>query len=232
MDSLATSWDATPPVGTSVSRYICRIHLLMGAGIAVTAGAAALVGHNQVVRSALFTPTGVAGIGWAIMLAPVLLVVTISTAVVRISSRRARALFLLYAVLVGLALGTVTYAVTGQSLAATLLATSGAFAMLALVGWVAKADFSPFGTFFLLTLLALVLLMTLNLVVGSDHLDLLLSAAAIVLFAALTAFDVQRLKRLYVDGNVRTATVGALTLYLDFLNMFTSMLRFTGRGRR
>lgn len=232
MDSLAASWDTTPAVGLSVSRYIYRIHLLMCAGIAVTAGAAALVAHNDIVRGALFTPNGVTGLGWAVMLAPVLLVVTISAAVDRISPRTARALFFLYAALVGLSLGAVTYAMTGQSLAVTLLATAAAFAMLALVGWVANVDFSPFGTFFLLSLIALILLLAVNLMIGSEHLDLLLSAAAIVLFAALTAFDVQRLKRLYVAGDVQTATVGALTLYLDFLNMFVSMLRFTGRGRR
>lgn len=221
-----------PPATVALSRYMNRIFLLMSAGIIVSAAAAAAVVDNAALRDALFTATGVTGVGWAIMLAPLLIVVTISAGVHRIRPSTARALFFLYAALVGLSLGGIAYAATGESLATTFLATAGAFVILALVGWTARADFSPFGTFFLLSLIALVLLMVLNVAIGSRGLDILLSAGAIVLFAALTAFGVQRLKRLYAEGDVRTATVGALTLYLDFLNMFLSLLRFTGRARR
>ena len=227
--------DRQPPLtraDRAASRYMVRIYLLMGVGIAISACAAFLVARNEMLRNALFTTSGMTGVGWVVMLAPLLLVVTISAGVHRLAPRRARALFFLYAALVGLSLGEIAYAATGQSLAITLLAAAGAFAALALVGWAGALDFSPFGAFFLLSLIALILLLVANLAIGSERLDFMLSAAGIVLFAALTAFDVQRLKRLYTTGDVRTATVGALTLYLDFLNMFLSMLRFTGRARR
>lgn len=215
-----------------LSRYMMHIYLLMSAGIALSSGAAFLVAGNALLRAALFTPGGLTGVGWVVLLAPLLIVVTISAGVHRVSPPRARALFFLYAALVGLSLGTIAYAATGESLGLTLLSTAGAFSILALFGWRARADLSPFGTFLTLGLFALVLLMLANLAFTAPHLDILLSSAAIVLFAALTAFDVQRLRRLYIEGDVRTATVGALTLYLDFLNMFLSLLRFTGRGRR
>lgn len=233
MRALVERWASIPETtNTAVSRYMMRIYLLMSAGIGLSAGAATLVAQDGALRGALFTQTGVTGLGWAIMLAPLLLVITISSGVSRISADRARVLFVLYALLVGLSLGTLCYAATGESLATTFLAAAGAFLLLAIFGWVSGADFSPFGIFAMLGILALVVLMATNAAIGSQRLDILLSAAAIVLFSALTAFDVQRLKRLYLDGDVRTATVGALTLYLDFVNMFLSLVRFSGGARR
>lgn len=216
----------------ALSRYMTRIYLLMSLGIALSAGAAMLVVRDGILRGALFTPTGVTGLGWAVMLAPLLIVVTISSGVSRISAKRARALFFLYAILVGLSLGAICYAATGESLGLTFLAAATAFLTLALFGWASGADLSPFGTFLTLGLVALIVLTVADSAIGSQRLDILLSAATIVLFASLTAFDVQRLRRLYLDGDVRTATTGALTLYLDFANMFLSLLRFNGRARR
>lgn len=233
MHAVTEEMEGLPPAAqVGLSRYMMRIYLLMSAGVALSAGAAFIAAYDSAVRNALFTPSGLTGAGWAVTLAPLLLVITISTAVSRISPSTARVLFFLYALLVGLSLGVIAYAATGESLALTFLATAGAFALMGIVGWAGEVDFSPFGTFLMLALFALVLLMGLNLLARSPGLDILLSAAAIVLFAALTGFDVQRLKRLYSEGDVRTATVGALTLYLDFLNMFLSLLRFTGRARR
>jgi len=218
--------------GAAASRHMMRIHLLMSAGITVSALAAQLIASNAALHGILFTTYGLTGAGWAVLLAPLLLVMTVSTRVRRISVDTARELFVLHAVLMGLSLGTVTYVATGQSLGPTLLAAAGAFGLLAMLGWASCADFSPFGTFLTLALFALVLLLALNLAFTAKPLDILLSGGAIVLFAALTGFDVPRLRRLHRDGDVKTASVGALTLYLDFVNMFLSLLRFTGRARR
>lgn len=216
----------------AVSRYMTRLYLLMALGLAISAAAALLVASHAGLRGLLMTSSGLTAAGWAVMLAPLLLVVTISTGVHRISIARARTLFLIYAVLVGLSLGAVAYATTGESLAGTLLVTAGAFTVLALIGQASNAEISGLGAFLTLGIVGLVLLMALNLILGSHPLDLMLAAAGIVLFATLTAFDVQRLKRLFLEGDVRSSTVGALTLYLDFLNMFLSLLRFGGRARR
>jgi len=233
MRALVERWETMPQrTSLAVSRYLMRIYFLMSMGIAVSAGTAMLVVDDGVLRRALFPSTGMSGLVWGVMLAPVLLVITVNAGVRHISARRARALFFLYAVLVGLSLGAICYAAIGQSLAPTLLAIAAAFFILALFSWTSGADFSPFGAFLTLGLMALLFLMATYVAGASQMLDIMLSAAAIVLFAALTAFDLQRLKRLYLDEDVQTATVGALTLYLDFVNMFLSLLRFNRRARR
>ena len=222
---LKTSDEPEQNGGIAVTRYMMRINLVMAAGLAVTAGAAALVAHEDALRGIIYTSTGLTGFGWAVLLAPLLLVIAISGAVHRITATAARTLFLAYAVLMGLSLGLLAYSATGQSLGLTLLATAGAYGMMALMGWTGRTDFSPLANFILLPLFALALLLVVDATAGSFAQNLTLSAAVIALVAALTAFDVPRLRRLYVGGEVQTATVGALTLYLDFIDMFLAMFR-------
>jgi len=226
---LKTSDEPEQNGGIAVTRYMMRINLVMAAGLAVTAGAAALVAREDALRGVVYTSTGLTGFGWAVLLAPLLLVIAISGAVHRITASAARTLFLAYAVLMGLSLGLLAYSATGQSLGLTLLATAGAYGMMALMGWTGRTDFSPLAIFILLPLFALALLLMVDATAGSFSQNLALSAAVIVLVAALTAFDVQRLRRLYLSGEVQTAAVGALTLYLDFIDMFLAMLRITRR---
>lgn len=226
---LTTSDGPEEGADIAVTRYMMRINLVMAAGLTVTAGAAALVAREDALRGIVYTPTGLTGLGWAVLLAPLLLVIAISGSVHRIGAATARGLFVAYAGLMGLSVGLLAYSATGQSLALTLIATAGAYFMMALTGWTGRTDFSPLANFILLSLFALALLLLLDAASGSFSANLFLSAAVIVLIAVLTALDVQRLRRLYVGGEVQTATVGALTLYLDFIDMFLAMFRTTRR---
>jgi len=145
MRALVERWESMPQrTSLAVSRYLTRIYFLMSIGIAVSAGTAMLVADDVVLRRPLFSTTGMSGLVWGVMLAPLLLVITVNAGVPRISARRARALFFFYAALVGLSLGTICYAATGASVAPTLLAIAAAFVMLALFSWTTGADFSPF----------------------------------------------------------------------------------------
>jgi len=215
----------------ALGQYMGGVYALMAAGLTVSAGAAALVFHDARLTAALFSANGPTVLGWIVLLAPLGLVVTISAGADRIAPQVAWALFVLYALLVGLSLGTVGYAFTGASISGTLVATAVGFAALGAWGSTTRRDLSALGAFFGIGLIGIVLMMVINLWVRSERLDLSLAAAAIVTFAALTAFDVQRLKRMYLAGEMRSTVVGALTLYLDFLNIFLSLLRFTGRRR-
>src|SRR3569832_1342571 len=126
-----------------------------------------MVAHEDALRGIVYTSTGLTGFGWAVLLAPLLLVIAISGAVHRITATAARTLFLAYAVLMGLSLGLLAYSATGQSLGPALLATAGAYGMMALMGWTGLIDFSPLANFILLPLFALALLLVVDATAGS-----------------------------------------------------------------
>lgn len=213
------------------ARYMMRIHLLMGGAFVMTAGAATLVTTQSALRDLLYKPPGFTAFGWVALLAPLLLVIAISGLVHRIAAPTARILFIGYATLMGLSTGLLVLGATGENIGVTFLATAGAYGMMALIGWTGRTEFSPLASFLLLSIFGIALLMMLK--AGSEEfgLDIVFSTAAIILISVLTALDVQRLRRLYIGGEVQTASVGALTLYLDFIDMFLAMFRFNRRQK-
>lgn len=148
-----------------------------------------------------------------------------------------RTLFILFTVLEGLTLSVVLLKYTGASIAVTLVATSAVFAGLSLWGYTTKKDLSGFGTFLIGALFGLLAMMILNLIFQSPVMHFVIGVAGVLLFAALIAFDTQKLKNAYGDraflgGDIHKAMIwGALDLYLDFLNMFLFLLRFMGVNR-
>jgi FtsH-binding integral membrane protein len=208
----------------------------MAGGVAVSAGAAWFVAHNTALANALFAAGGLTTLGWVVTLAPLGLVLVLSAGIDRLGASAAGLIFLVYAALVGLSLGGLLLAYTGSSLAATFLGAAAGFAALAWSGTTARRDLSGFQSFFTIALVGLLASMLINLLLRSPAFELALSAAGILLFAGLTAFDAQRFTRLYSqsarEDRQRLAIVGALTLYLDFLNLFLLLLRFSGRRRR
>jgi len=162
------------------------------------------------------------------------LVVALSSLASRLSTAAAAALFFAYAGLTGVTFSTLFLVYTSSSIASTFFVTAGTFAGLSVFGAVTKRDLSGFGRFALFALVGLVLAMFANMFVHSGGLDLVLSFGGVLLFAGLTAYDTQKLKRLFEQGEVSGSMplVGALVLYLDFINMFLFLLRFTGDRRR
>ncbi|AHE53609.1 Bax inhibitor-1/YccA family protein [Sphingomonas sanxanigenens] len=212
------------------------VYLHMAGGVILSAAFALLVAYSRSLTDALFTADGLTIIGWIVTLAPLGIVILLGASVDRLSALTARAIFMLYAALVGLSLGSVLLSYSSDSVAYTFVAAAAGFAVLALAGAITGKDLSGLGAFFTIALVGLIMTMLLNLFVRSGTLDLLTSAVGILLFAGLTAFDAQRLKRQYekgaADGRSGAAVMGALTLYLDFLNLFLSLLRFSGREPR
>jgi len=216
--------------------YMAAVYLRMAGGIAASAATSWLVGHNATLATALFTADGLTTLGWIVTFAPLGLVLLLSAGINRLSAAAAGLIFLGYAVLVGLSLGGLLLAYTGASLATTLVATAAGFAALAWAGSVSRRDLSGFGAFLTIGLVGLIVAMLVNLFVRSTGFDMMLSVVGVLLFAGLTAFDAQRVKRLYYEtageGRERSAILGALSLYLDFLNLFLFLLRFNGQRRR
>lgn len=216
--------------------YMAAVYVRMAGGVLVSALSAWLAAHNAAVASVLFTTEGLTGMGWIVTLAPLGLVLLISAGIDRLGAALAGALFLLYAILVGLSLGGIFMAYTGSSIGATFLAAAAGFAALAAIGSATRRDLSGLGAFFIILLVGLIVAMLINLFLRSSSFDLALSGLGILLFAGLTACDAQRLKHIYyesdAEGREKGAVVGALTLYLDLLNLSLSLLRFTGQRRR
>ena len=151
----------------------------------------------------------------------------------RFSAGTLQLMFWGFAVLMGLSLSTIFLVYTGESIAATFFATAGAFAGLSLFGYTTKKDLSGFGTFLVMGVIGLIIAMLINFFLQSSALALAISFIGVLIFAGLTAYDTQRLKREYqvVQGTqyaAKAVIMGALSLYLDFINMFLFLLRFMG----
>ncbi|WP_070157675.1 Bax inhibitor-1/YccA family protein [Sphingobium phenoxybenzoativorans] len=173
---------------------------------------------------------------YVVMFAPLIFVMVLSFGINRLSTAQAQGLFWAYAVTMGLSLSSIFLMYTGASIAQTFFATAAAFAGLSLYGYTTKKDLSGFGTFLIMGVVGLFVAMLINIFLKSTVMDLAISAIGVLLFAGLTAYDTQKIKSIYayVAGTEmmgKTVVMGALSLYLDFINMFLFLLRFMGSSR-
>jgi len=145
--------------------------------------------------------------------------------------------FVSYAILTGLGFSTLFLVYTGESLASTFLITAGMFGAMALYGYFTKSDLTQMGSILMMALFGLIITMVVNMFMQSSTLAIMIAALGVLIFAGLTAYDVQKIKslsyQLLDEGQMRSkvAILGALTLYLDFINLFLMLLQFTGKRR-
>lgn len=170
---------------------------------------------------------------WVVMLAPLALVFFLSFRVDRMSVATAQATFWAYAALVGVSLSTIFLVFTSQSITQTFFVTAAAFGALSLYGYTTKRDLTGMGSFLIMGLFGLIIAMLVNLFLQSSALQFAISAIGVLIFSGLTAYDTQKIKEMYWEGDDvlvagRKAIMGALTLYLDFINLFTFLLQFLG----
>jgi len=238
-----TNGTATASVGARTASYdaglrsyMLSVYNYMASGVALT-GIVALLFASSGYMSLLFTPEGRAsGLGWIVMLAPLGVVFALSFGIARITETTAKALFWAYAVLMGLSLSTLLMVYTGTSVAQTFFASAAAFGGLSLWGYTTKKDLSGFGSFLIMGVVGILVASLLNLFFQSNGLALVISILGVLLFAGLTAYDTQRIKSMYfavggTDFAGKSVVMGALTLYLDFINMFLFLLRLFGDRR-
>jgi FtsH-binding integral membrane protein len=209
--------------------YMLSIYNYMASGVLLTGIVALGFATSGLAEQVLVTP-----LRWVIMLAPLAFVMVLSFGINRLSTFATQALFWAFAVAMGLSLSSIFLVYTGTSIATTFFATAAAFASLSLWGYTTKKDLSGFGTF--LGVVGLLIASLLNIFLQSSGLQLAISAIGVLLFAGLTAYDTQKLKSMYAyvagtDFAGKSVVMGALTLYLDFINMFTFLLQFLGDRR-
>ena len=225
--------------------YMIRVYNYMAAGVALTGVVAWFTYNAAVITNAAGQITGLTPFGSAIFGGPVTLILFLGTLGIvffisfRISSLQpstALMLFMGYAALLGLMLSSVFLAYTQTSITRTFFISAASFGALSLYGYTTQRDLSPIGAFLVMGLFGLILAMVVNIFLGSQGLTFAISVIGVLIFAGLTAWDTQRIKDMYNvndDGTMvgRKAVMGALTLYLDFINLFLFLLRFMGDRR-
>ena len=228
--------------------YMLRVYNLMALGLVIT-GVAALgtvmlattsdpsAAVATLPNGKMLTGLGVALYGsplrWVVMLAPLALVFFMSFRVDRMSVSAAQTTFWAYAALVGLSLSSIFLVFTSQSIVQTFFITAASFGALSLLGYTTKRDLTGMGSFLIMGLFGLIIAMIVNIFLASPAMQFAISAIGVLIFAGLTAYDTQKIKEMYWEGDDvlvagRKAIMGALTLYLDFINLFTFLLQFMG----
>lgn len=214
-----------------VTSFLRSVYGWMAVGLSVTAAVAWLVaGSPEIVLTIARNRV----LFWGLLLAQLGIVVWLSARVQSMSAGMASFLFLLYSALTGLTLSFVLLAFTGQSVATTFFVTAGTFGGLAAYGTVTRRSLAGWGQFLFMGLIGVVLASVVGIFWQNDGFQFVLSFIGVIVFTGLTAYDAQRLKgmALATGGQANSyAIVGALTLYLDFINLFMFMLRFTGNRR-
>lgn len=210
--------------------YMLSVYNYMASGVLLTGIVALLFAQSDAARAILFGP-GI--LKFLIMFAPLGFVMVLSFGINRLSTGAAQALFWAFATVMGLSMASIFFVYTGTSIAQTFFATAAAFAGLSLFGYTTKRDLSGFGTFLIMGVVGILVASIINIFLQSSAMAFAISVIGVLLFAGLTAYDTQRIKSMYAyvagsDMQGKVVIMGALSLYLDFVNMFTFLLNFMG----
>jgi FtsH-binding integral membrane protein len=228
--------DAPPWAGARIDAglrvHMQRVYGYMAGGLALTgivAYAAAASGFYQTIAA---TP-----LIWIVMLAPLGFVLALSFGIQRMSAGTATVLFWIYAAVMGLSLGAIFLVFTGASIARVFFITAATFGAMSLYGYTTRSDLSGFGSFLLMGLIGVVIASIVNIFVGSSALQFAISIIGVIVFVGLTAYDTQRIKEMYLESDTseiagKKAVLGALALYLDFINLFMMLLQLFGQRRQ
>ncbi|HUE79393.1 MAG TPA: Bax inhibitor-1/YccA family protein [Sphingomicrobium sp.] len=211
--------------------YMLSVYNYMASGVLLTGIVAMLFASSGYAAEVMATP-----LRWLIILAPLGFVMVMSFGMHRLSTGTLQTLFWSFAVAMGLSMSTIFLVYTGVSIAQTFFAVSAGFAGLSLWGYTTKKDLSGWGTFLIMGVVGLLVAIVINLFLQSPAMMMAISALGVLIFAGLTAYDTQRIKSLYdqvagTDMMGKVVIMGALNLYLDFINMFMFLLSFMGDRR-
>ena len=204
------------------------VYNYMASGVLLTGIVALAFAYSGFAAQVMATP-----LRWVIALSPLAFVMVMSFGMNKLSTAALQGLFWAFAGVMGLSMSAIFLVYTGPSIAITFFATAVAFLSLSLYGYTTKRDLSGFGTFLIMGLVGLIVASLLNLFFQSPVMNLVISAIGVLLFAGLTAYDTQRIKGMYdyvagTDMMGKAVIMGALSLYLDFVNMFQFLLSFMG----
>lgn len=216
-------------IDVGLRQYMLRVYNYMASGLALTGIVAAFVASNETLQMAIFGSP----LKWVAILAPVALVFYFSFRLHAMSASAAQAVFWVYAALNGVAFSTIFLAYTGTSIARVFFISATVFAAMSLYGYTTKKDLSGWGTFLFAGLIGILVAMVVNIFLASSALQFAISVIGVMVFVGLTAYDTQQIKEMYFEGDgsevaAKKSIMGALKLYLDFINIFMMLLQLFG----
>jgi hypothetical protein len=228
----------TAQIDEGLRAHMTKVYGLMSVAMLVTAAVAWGVGTTPVLMELFRGADGSMTIGgWVVMFAPLIMVFAFGAMVGRMSAAAAQLFFYAFAAVMGLSIAWIFQVFTGVSIAQTFLVTSIAFASLSLWGYTTKRDLSGMGTFLMMGLIGLIVASIINLFLQSGAMAFAISVIGLLIFAGLTAFDTQNIKNTYIahaqsmdeEWLAKSGIMGALSLYLNFINIFMFLLQFLGQ---
>jgi len=210
--------------------YMLSIYNYMASGVLLTGLVSWLFARSGLAEQVMF---GGGILKWVLIFAPLAFILVMNFGLNKLSTGALQACFWAFATVMGLSMSTIFLVYTGTSIAQTFFATAAAFAGLSLYGYTTKRNLSGMGTFLIMGLVGLIVASIANIFIGSGTLSLVISAVGVLIFAGLTAYDTQQIKSMYsyvagTDMMGKAVIMGALNLYLDFVNMFQFLLSFMG----
>ncbi len=207
-----------------------QVYAWMGAGLAITAFMALVTLSTPALFNAV---VGNRLVFYGLMIGELALVFTLSGAINRLSASTATLIFVAYSALNGVTLSVVALVYTSSSITATFVTTAGMFGAMSVFGYMTKRDLTSWGSFLFMGLIGVIIASIVNIFVGSSAVSWIISGIGVIVFTGLTAYDTWKIKELAAQGTEgrKPAILGALTLYLDFINLFLMLLRFTGNRR-
>ena len=228
---------------TGLRRYLLAVYNYMSAALAMTGAIAWFATGSPAFLNAMYIMDngqvyGTRGLAFVVMLAPLALVILMSFGLRRMSLPALQVCYWLYAAVMGLSLSVVFLTFTGESVARMFFITAATFGGMSLYGYSTRRDLTGFGSFLFMGLIGLIIASLVNLFLRSSGLQFALSLIGVLVFVGLTAYDTQKIKALYYhvtedeDWHKKLAIMGALTLYLDFINIFLNLLNLFGDRRR
>ncbi|MBR1946121.1 MAG: Bax inhibitor-1/YccA family protein [Alphaproteobacteria bacterium] len=218
-------------------QYMLKVYNYMTIGLLITAGVSYLLANSALGAMFFMPETGEPNLlGWIAIIAPLFLVFMMSSAVTSGNAAKAFTLFIIYSGLMGISLTTIFWAYTGLSILRVFLITSGMFAAMSLYGYTTKRDLTKMGSFMTMGLIGIIIAMIVNIFLKSPAMYFAISVCSVIVFVGLTAWDTWKIREVYSERdseNMMTskAIFGALQLYLDFINLFITLLRFFGDRR-
>ncbi len=221
--------------------FIANVFSWMAIALGITAFFAYYFSTNEAFISSLITQTstgvGMSGLGWVVMLAPLAFVLIMSMGFNKLSAGVLTLLFIAFSFIMGMSLSFIFIVYTGASIFLTFAVTAVTFGVMAIAGYTTKTDLSKFGSIMFMGLIGIIIASLVNMFMKNQMMDYVISIIGVLVFTGLTAWDVQKLKRIgsQIENGTESARkyviMGALTLYLDFINLFLFLLRFLGNRK-
>jgi uncharacterized protein len=219
-------------IDAGLRQFMISVYNYMASGLALTGIVAYAAAETGLYTSLIDTPI----LFWGVTLAPLALVLLLSFRIEKMSLGTAKTAFWAYAALVGLSLSGIFFVYTGTSIARTFFITAATFLAMSLFGYTTRADLARTASFLLMGLVGIIIASIVNVFFASSIVQLAISVIGVIVFVGLTAYDTQRIKEIYLNSDSpaiagKKAIMGALALYLDFLNLFILLMQLTGNRR-